>query len=159
MVYEGKYYGTLKSELKGSGTNNNMFPCSISTSKARFTYNNNTRRINSASLWNPHRWMNWKKADEHRGTESEESLQARVNKASYELSFKDHFDEVVVNDNLENAERPVPLLKFLQSWPSHGFGREYTIFTSWTGSLYWPYWPHWSLRDSLRHRDRLCHGQ
>lgn len=52
-----------------------------------------------------------------RGTESEESLQARVNKASYELSFKDHFDEVVVNDNLENACRKARDLveKFLQS--------------------------------------------
>ncbi|MEI9944178.1 MAG: hypothetical protein WDN26_08115 [Chitinophagaceae bacterium] len=28
---------------------------------------------------------------ESRGTETSESLQARVNKASYELSFKDHF--------------------------------------------------------------------
>ena len=37
------------------------------------------------------------------GTESEESLQARVNKASYEISFKDQFDRVIVNDHLENA--------------------------------------------------------
>ncbi|MEI2748770.1 MAG: hypothetical protein V9E88_08440 [Ferruginibacter sp.] len=38
-----------------------------------------------------------------RGTETEESLQARVSKASYEISFKDHFDKVIVNDNLDNA--------------------------------------------------------
>ena len=29
---------------------------------------------------------------ESRGTETPESLQARINKASYELSFKDHFN-------------------------------------------------------------------
>ena len=29
---------------------------------------------------------------ESRGTESEKSLQDRVNKASYEISFKQHFD-------------------------------------------------------------------
>jgi guanylate kinase len=40
-----------------------------------------------------------------RGTENEESLNARVNKASYELSFKHSFDEVIVNDNLERAKK------------------------------------------------------
>jgi len=40
---------------------------------------------------------------ESRGTESAESLQARVNKASYELSFKEHFNKSIINDNLERA--------------------------------------------------------
>ena len=38
-----------------------------------------------------------------RGTETEESLAARVNKASYELSFNHHFDKTILNDNLEKA--------------------------------------------------------
>jgi guanylate kinase len=38
-----------------------------------------------------------------RGTETEESLAARVNKASYELSFKDQFDKLVLNEELEKA--------------------------------------------------------
>ena len=38
-----------------------------------------------------------------RGTETEESLQTRINKAEYELSFMDHFDKVVVNDDLQEA--------------------------------------------------------
>jgi guanylate kinase len=38
-----------------------------------------------------------------RGTETEETLAARVNKASYEISFKTHFDEVIINDDLERA--------------------------------------------------------
>jgi len=38
-----------------------------------------------------------------RGTETDESLAARVNKASYEISFKAHFDEVIVNDQLDKA--------------------------------------------------------
>jgi guanylate kinase len=29
----------------------------------------------------------------------------RVNKATYELSFKDHFDKVIVNDDLEKARK------------------------------------------------------
>jgi guanylate kinase len=38
-----------------------------------------------------------------RGTESEESLNARVNKASYELSFKHSFNHIIVNSDLERA--------------------------------------------------------
>jgi guanylate kinase len=38
-----------------------------------------------------------------RGTESEESLNARVNKASYELSFKHSFNHIIINSDLEKA--------------------------------------------------------
>jgi guanylate kinase len=44
-----------------------------------------------------------KKRLQSRGTETLESLQARVNKASFELSFKDHFDHCIVNSQLEKA--------------------------------------------------------
>jgi guanylate kinase len=40
-----------------------------------------------------------------RGTESLESLQTRLNKAVYELSFKHHFNKIIVNDKLEDACR------------------------------------------------------
>ncbi len=40
-----------------------------------------------------------------RGTETEETLKKRVDKSVYELSFENQFDEVVVNDNLEEAHR------------------------------------------------------
>ncbi len=45
---------------------------------------------------------------ESRGTETAESLQARVNKASFEISFKEHFNKSIVNDDLT---RPVPKQK------------------------------------------------
>jgi guanylate kinase len=38
-----------------------------------------------------------------RGTETNESLSARVNKASYELTFKNSFDYVIVNSDLTKA--------------------------------------------------------
>jgi guanylate kinase len=44
-----------------------------------------------------------KKRLESRGTESAESVTARVNKAAYELSFKDHFNKVIINDELQRA--------------------------------------------------------
>lgn len=38
-----------------------------------------------------------------RGTETPESLKARLDKASLELSFKSQFDRVIINDKLERA--------------------------------------------------------
>ena len=38
-----------------------------------------------------------------RGTDTEDSVQARINKAAYELSFKHSFHHVIVNSNLELA--------------------------------------------------------
>ncbi|MBP7103065.1 MAG: guanylate kinase [Bacteroidales bacterium] len=38
-----------------------------------------------------------------RGTETEESLEKRLKKAVYEISFKDQFDVVLVNDQLEST--------------------------------------------------------
>lgn len=40
---------------------------------------------------------------ESRGTETADSLEARVNKAAYEISFKHSFQHVILNDNLDRA--------------------------------------------------------
>ncbi len=40
-----------------------------------------------------------------RNTDSEESIRKRVKKAGYELQYAKHFDVVVINDNLEEAEQ------------------------------------------------------
>lgn len=39
-----------------------------------------------------------------RGTETPESLNKRLSKAAYELSFESQFDKVVINDNLQEAQ-------------------------------------------------------
>ena len=44
-----------------------------------------------------------KKRLQSRGTESLESLQTRLNKAVFELSFKHQFSKIVINDNLQDA--------------------------------------------------------
>jgi guanylate kinase len=38
-----------------------------------------------------------------RGTETPESLKARIDKASYELEFKSQFDHIIINDVLAQA--------------------------------------------------------
>ena len=38
-----------------------------------------------------------------RGTETPESLLSRLNKASYEMTFKSQFDRIIINDDLKRA--------------------------------------------------------
>lgn len=115
MVYEGKYYGTLKSEMdriwmqqkaplldvdvKGSIHVQQLYP-----------YNSLSLFIEPPSIDELERRL------KARGTETEASLLARINKASYELSFKQQFDHIILNDNLEKAciEAQDVVTRFLQ---------------------------------------------
>ena len=102
MVYEGKYYGTLKSELKRIWGLNKVPVLDIDVKGAlhiQKQYPENTLSI----FVQPPSVEVLKNRLECRGTETKQSLEARVSKASYELSFKDHFDKTVVNEDLETA--------------------------------------------------------
>jgi guanylate kinase len=102
MVYEGKYYGTLKSELKRIWALNKIPVLDIDVKGAihiQQQYPENTLSL----FVEPPSVDELKKRLQSRGTETPESLAARVNKATYELSFKDHFNHVVVNNDLQSA--------------------------------------------------------
>jgi guanylate kinase len=102
MVYEGKYYGTLKSELKRIWSLGKVPVLDIDVKGALHVqqqYPENTLSI----FVEPPSVDELKKRLLSRGTETEESLSSRVNKASYEISFKDHFDKIIINDNLDSA--------------------------------------------------------
>ena len=102
MVYEGKYYGTLKSELERIWANNQIPVLDIDVKGALHVQQQYP--INTLSIFiEPPSVDELKIRLEGRGTETTESLAARVNKAGYEISFKTHFDKVIVNDNLEKA--------------------------------------------------------
>lgn len=102
MVYEGKYYGTLKSELQRIW-NNNQVPVLDIDVKGAIHVQEQYPKTSLSIFIQPPSVEELKRRLQSRGTETAETLQARVNKASYEISFKDHFNEVIVNDNLENA--------------------------------------------------------
>lgn len=51
-----------------------------------------------------------------RGTDSEEVIQTRLDKAAYELTFAPQFDKIIVNDDLETAKAEV--LKILNDFQS-----------------------------------------
>jgi guanylate kinase len=104
MVYEGKYYGTLKSELERIWKAGKTPLLDIEVKGAihiQEQYPNSTLAL----FIEPPSVDELRSRLEKRGTETVESLMARVNKASYELSFKHHFDQIIVNDNLEKACR------------------------------------------------------
>lgn len=102
MVYEGKYYGTLKEELQRIW-NNDQCPLLDIDVKGAIHVQQQYPATSLTIFIEPPSVAELKRRLESRGTETAESLQARVNKASYEISFKDHFDKNIINDELEKA--------------------------------------------------------
>ena len=102
MVYEGKYYGTFKSELERIWKENKVPLLDIDVKGAIHVH----EQFNSNCLTifiEPPSIEELKKRLQSRGTESLESLQTRLNKAVFELSFKNQFNKIIINDNLQHA--------------------------------------------------------
>jgi guanylate kinase len=102
MVYEGKYYGTLKSELQRIWNMSKIPVLDIDVKGAIHVQNQFPETTLSIFIEPPSvdelkRRLRW------RGTETDESLNARISKSAYELSFKHSFDHIIVNNDLENA--------------------------------------------------------
>lgn len=102
MVYEGKYYGTLKSELQriwGEG----RIPLLDIDVKGAIHVQQQFPEATMSLFIEPPSIDELKRRLAGRGTDTEDSVQARINKAAYELSFKHSFHHVIVNSNLELA--------------------------------------------------------
>ena len=102
MVYEGRYYGTLKSELKRIWDNNQIPVLDLDVKGAiniQKQYPNNSISI----FIKPPSLKELRRRLEMRGTETVETIKTRLNKASYEISFIRQFDHVVVNKDLDKA--------------------------------------------------------
>ena len=102
MVYEGKYYGTLKSELQRIWAEGKVPLLDIDVKGAihvqqQFPDTTLSLFIEPPSIEELQRRLTG------RGTETADSLEARINKAAYELSFKHSFDHVIVNADLQQA--------------------------------------------------------
>jgi guanylate kinase len=102
MVYEGKYYGTLKSELQRIW-NDNKIPLLDIDVKGAIHVQQQYPETTLAMFIEPPSIDELKRRLNSRGTESEESLTARISKASYELTFKHSFDHVIMNSDLKKA--------------------------------------------------------
>ncbi len=102
MVYEGKYYGTLKSELERIW-NDSKTPLLDIDVKGAIHVLQQYPETTFAMFIEPPSIEELKRRLTSRGTESEDSLNARVSKASYELSFKHSFDHAIINSDLSKA--------------------------------------------------------
>jgi guanylate kinase len=102
MVYEGKYYGTLKSELKRIWKSKKIPVMDIDVTGA--IHVQQEYPVNSLFIFiEPPSVEELKKRLKTRGSETAESFDARINKSSYELSFKNNFENKVVNLDLQKA--------------------------------------------------------
>lgn len=102
MVYEGKYYGTLKSEIHRIWKEEKAPLLDIDVKGAVHVQQQHPEKSLSIFI-EPPSVDELKKRLSTRGTETAESIATRVSKAAYELSFKEHFDTVIVNYDLEKA--------------------------------------------------------
>jgi guanylate kinase len=102
MVYTGKYYGTLRSELQRIWDAGHSPLVDIDVQGAlaisdKYKSISRTIFIQAPSI------------DELRtrlilrGTETEHTLEERISKALVELSFAPRFDKIIVNDDLKTA--------------------------------------------------------
>ena len=101
-VYKNQFYGTLKSEverLRNKGKNVIFDVDVVGGLNIKKYYGNDALAI----------FIKAPDLDElknrliGRGTENKDSLEKRLNKAEYEMSFADKFDVTIVNDKLQNA--------------------------------------------------------
>ena len=102
MVYAGKYYGTLKSELQRIWDAGRAPLLDVDVKgglnvQSQFPQQSLSLFIEPPSLEELERRLR------ARGTESPESLKARLSKASYEITFKDQFDHIIINDQLDRT--------------------------------------------------------
>ena len=101
-VYQGSFYGTLKEELQRLWNEDKAVLFDIDVLGAL----NLKKQYQGQALTifiQPPTLNTLIERLTQRNTESEESLKKRIAKASLELTYKDKFDKVVLNDNLEKA--------------------------------------------------------
>jgi guanylate kinase len=102
MVYEGKYYGTLKTELDRIWQKEQIPIVDIDVKGALNVQSQYKGESFSIFIQTPSIAV-LKERLVKRCTETPESLEERVQKAAYELSFATQFDHIIVNDNLALA--------------------------------------------------------
>ena len=102
-VYTDKYYGTLKSQVTEMTENgqNVVFDIDVKGGcNIKRQYGNKALSI----FIQPPSIEELRRRLEGRATDAQEVIEQRLSKASYELTFADKFDIVIVNDALEKAK-------------------------------------------------------
>lgn len=102
-VYEDRFYGTLKEQVESQRLNgeNVVFDVDVKGGCSIKQYYGDE----ALSLFiQPPSIDELKRRLMNRGTDSLEDIEKRLSKASYELTFAEKFDKILINDDLEIAK-------------------------------------------------------
>jgi guanylate kinase len=115
-VYPSKFYGTLKSEIQRMWNSGKVVIFDVDVKGAinlKKALSNHALSIFIA----PPSIDSLRERLKNRKTETPETLETRINKAIFEMTFQNEFDEVLINDDLDLAKEKIKYLvaSFLNS--------------------------------------------
>jgi guanylate kinase len=118
-VYEGAFYGTLKSEIERiwEGGKHAILDVDV---KGGLSIKDFYKDRALAIFVRPPSIEVLEQRLQARATDSQSSISSRVYKAKFELAFEDRFDVTVVNDNLDEASAQAEKLvrEFISAEPA-----------------------------------------
>ncbi len=112
-VYENQFYGSLRSEVERLRSEGKTVVFDVDV-KGGLNIKSQYGHEALAVFVKPPSIEVLEQRLRARSTEDEASLIKRINRATYELSFENQFDEVIVNDDLEIAQQEC--LKLVKSF-------------------------------------------
>jgi guanylate kinase len=102
MVYTGKYYGTLRTEMNRIWESGNTPLVDIDVMGALVVRDKYPDRCITIFIEAPS-MEELRRRLIARGTETPQSLEERINKATHELTIAPNFDKIIINDDLDRA--------------------------------------------------------
>ena len=103
-VYRDQFYGTLRSEIERIQASGNTVVLDVDVvggCRIKEQYGAEALSV----FIRPPSIDALRTRLEKRGTDAPEVIERRLEKAAYELSFASRFDRIIVNDDLEQAQR------------------------------------------------------
>ena len=115
-VYEGRFYGTLKSQVDAQLSRGEHVVADVDVvgaGRIKAVYGDRALTV----FVQPPSVDELRRRLEGRGTDSPEVINDRIARAEYELTFAPQFDVVIVNDRLEQAQSDAlaAIRRFLQA--------------------------------------------
>jgi guanylate kinase len=101
-VYEGQFYGTLKSEVHRIWENGHHVLFDVDV-QGGMNLKKGHPNISLAIFIMPPSIKELEKRLRLRSTDEESSIRKRLDKAEHEISFASSFDKVIINDKLDKA--------------------------------------------------------
>ena len=115
-VYENNFYGTLKSEIDRIWSNHQHVVFDVDVIGGLNLKKHFGERALAIFIEPPSLDVLFKRL-KNRATETEKSLNKRIEKATQEMKFSSSFDLIIINDRLEKAKKDAfeKVSKFLES--------------------------------------------